>query len=206
MHDHDEASYVAPGFNPDYHDCAICLDSGISHQDESYCTCRMGPRIKQIDEFGVALKGYPFKEAVRIVFTSTMRTEKALAAADKALLMERIRKLERELAEAKAAVPAWINVKDQLPQVEELVMVYSPPTKYDHPGEINITFDCIDPNDDDHASWLNHNEHYEHFCCVAKSDECPMIGPSEEAPYTHWMPIPGKPIAVAEQTKQQELK
>jgi len=101
MHDHDEASYVAPGFNPDYHNCAICLDSGISHQDESYCSCRMGPRIKQIDEFGIALRHHTFTEAVRMVYRSTMRTEKGVAAVEKALLMERISKLERELATLK---------------------------------------------------------------------------------------------------------
>jgi len=105
------------------------------------------------------------------------------------------------LAEAPdKATLKWIRVDERLPSVDQLVMVYSPPTQYDHPGEVNINFDCIDPNDDDHASWLNHNEHYEHFCCVAKPEG--SIGPSEKAPYTHWMPIPPPPGAVSQPLAQ----
>jgi hypothetical protein len=85
----------------------------------------------------------------------------------------------------------WISVDERLPATSELVLVYSPPTKHDHPGEVNIGFDCIDPNDDDGTTWLNHNEHYEHFCCVAKPEG--SIGPSADAPYTHRMPLPAAP-------------
>jgi len=88
---------------------------------------------------------------------------------------------------------AWISVDERLPEVGILVLVYSPNGPYNYPDDIRIDFDCIDPNDDDHASWLNHNEHYEHFCCVAKPEG--SIGPSEKAPYTHWQPIPVPPIA-----------
>jgi hypothetical protein len=92
---------------------------------------------------------------------------------------------------AEAIRNQWISVDERLPEVGVLVLVYSPPTKYDHPGDMNIGFDCIDPNDDDHKSWLNHNEHYEHFCCVAKPEG--SVGPSADAPYTHWMPLPEAP-------------
>lgn len=87
----------------------------------------------------------------------------------------------------------WIKCSDSLPGAGVLVLVFSPLTKYNHPGDVNISFDCIDPNDDDAASWFGHNEHYEHFCCVAKPEG--SIGPSEKAPYTHWMPIPPAPDA-----------
>ena len=92
-----------------------------------------------------------------------------------------------------AASEGWISVTTRLPAVSELVMVYSPSTKHDHPGAVNISFDCIDPNDDDHASWLGHNEHYEYFCCVGKLEG--SIGPREKAPYTHWQPLPSAPVS-----------
>ena len=83
----------------------------------------------------------------------------------------------------------WISVDERLPEVGVLVLVFVPPSKYqDHS---DMRFDCIDPNDDDAASWYEHNEHYEHFCCIAKPPG--SIGPSEKAPYTHWMPLPPPP-------------
>lgn len=85
----------------------------------------------------------------------------------------------------------WISVEDRLPEVDELVLVYSPPTKHSHPDEVDITFDCIDPNDDEHSSWQIHNERYEHYNCIAKPEG--SIGPSEKAPYTHWQYFPDAP-------------
>lgn len=84
----------------------------------------------------------------------------------------------------------WVSVKDRLPKQGELVMVYVPGSKHQ---EADIRFDAIDPNDDDAASWYEHNEYYEHFCCIAKPPG--SIGPSAEAPYTHWMHLPAKPEA-----------
>jgi hypothetical protein len=85
----------------------------------------------------------------------------------------------------------WISVEDRLPEVGLLVLVYTPSTKHDYTDSVNIGFDCIDQDDDDASSWLNHNEHYEHFCCVSKPEG--SIGPSVDAPYTHWMPLPQPP-------------
>jgi hypothetical protein len=98
-------------------------------------------------------------------------------------------------AQPQAAAPvaltdAWISVDDRLPEVGVGVMVYSPPVAGEGPEDFRLDFDCIDPNDD-HASWLNHNENYEHFCCVAKPEG--STGPKEKAPYTHWMPMPAAP-------------
>lgn len=102
-------------------------------------------------------------------------------------------KLSAPAVPSPAPVAPWISVKDRLPPVDQLVMVYSPPTTMSHPNDVDISFDCIDPNDDDAASWLGHNEHYEHWCCVAKPEG--STGPREKAPYTHWMPIPPAPAA-----------
>lgn len=71
-----------------------------------------------------------------------------------------------------------------------LVMVYTPPQKYDWPDSIRIDFDYID-TDIAEDYWFNHGEQYEHFCCVAKPEG--SIGPKQKAPYTHWMPLPQPP-------------
>ena len=36
-------------------------------------------------------------------------------------------------------------------------------------------------------------ESYEHFLAVAPPDCGSVVGPSEKAPYTHWMPLPAPP-------------
>lgn len=37
--------------------------------------------------------------------------------------------------------------------------------------------------------WFEHNERYEHYLSCAPRD-IPCTGPSEEAPYTHWIELP----------------
>ncbi|WP_052236174.1 hypothetical protein [Bordetella avium] len=81
----------------------------------------------------------------------------------------------------------------------QLVMVYTPPQPSDWPDSVRIGFDYIDPEVADDY-WYNHGEHYEHYCCVAKPENC--TGPEERAPYTHWMPIPPAPGADTEATVQ----
>ncbi|TEA78679.1 DUF551 domain-containing protein [Allopusillimonas ginsengisoli] len=96
----------------------------------------------------------------------------------------------------------WINVKDQLPAPGVSVLVFTPPQPGDYPGDVRVEFDFIDP-DSDESCWHNHNEHYEHYCCVAKGgSDVSWTGPSEEAPYTHWMAIPVLPRATLTQQEQ----
>ncbi|MCY1276903.1 hypothetical protein D3C76_830170 [compost metagenome] len=86
----------------------------------------------------------------------------------------------------------WIKCSERLPEPGVLVMVYQPSRPEDHPGTIRIEFDAIDPESDGDY-WMVHGENYEHFCCIAKGGDCDWIGPSERAPYTHWMPLPEPP-------------
>ena len=92
-----------------------------------------------------------------------------------------------------AELAGWIPVSERMPEPGILVLVYTPPQPGDYPGDVRIGFDYIDPDGDDPTYWFNHGESYEHFCCVACDG---MTGPSEKAPYTHWMPLPAAPQEV----------
>lgn len=86
----------------------------------------------------------------------------------------------------------WVSVDERLPDVGVPVLVYIPPGPDCHPSDVNIRFDFICP---DYEYWHNHSEHYEHYCCVAKGGSgIEWSGPSEKAPYTHWMPLPAPPL------------
>jgi len=78
----------------------------------------------------------------------------------------------------------WISVERELPPEEELVLVYTPPR--------GIHYDeCVDFDWIFEGMWYNHNDFYEHYIIVGGPKLGP--GPSEEAPYTHWMRIPELP-------------
>lgn len=93
----------------------------------------------------------------------------------------------------------WISVEERMPPPGETVMVYSPPEPGDHPGDVRISFDAIDPESDGDY-WIAHGEHYEHWCCIAKGgNDIDWHGPSEKAPYTHWMSLPAPPVSQGDQ-------
>lgn len=74
---------------------------------------------------------------------------------------------------------------------DTLVVVYTPPQPHDYPDAFHVDFDYIDTgiaND----YWYNHGEAHEHFSCVCKPSGS-IGGIPENAPYTHWMPLPAAP-------------
>ncbi len=81
----------------------------------------------------------------------------------------------------------WIPVTESLPEKGVSVLVYSPT-----PEDGYVAIDCIDEDCDSGERWYAHSEGYDHYCSVAKGD-FPHTGPSEQAPYTHWMPYPDVP-------------
>lgn len=84
----------------------------------------------------------------------------------------------------------WIKVADALPDANELVVVYTPPEPGDDSDGGRYDFDFIS---DDYEDWYNHCEEYEHYMSVGLPTGCSVVGPSEKAPYTHWMPLPDPP-------------
>ena len=94
-----------------------------------------------------------------------------------------------------AQAEGWISVDERLPEVGVTVLVYEPFRHgEDWPDTVRIFFDYICP---DYDGWHNHCASYEHFMIVGGSNACgpdvTCIGPSEKAPYTHWMPLPAAP-------------
>ena len=86
----------------------------------------------------------------------------------------------------------WISVDERLPEVGVTVLVYEPFRHgEDWPGTVRILFDYICP---DYEDWHDHCASHEHFMAVGGANACgpdvTCTGPSEKAPYTHWMPLP----------------
>lgn len=103
--------------------------------------------------------------------------------------------LAARVAELERGAARWIGVEERLPEPGVTVMVYTPPQPGDYPNDIRISLDGICPESDG-GYWIDHGEHYEHWCCIAKGGAgIEWHGPSEKAPYTHWMPLPAVPSA-----------
>jgi hypothetical protein len=94
----------------------------------------------------------------------------------------------------------WISVDERLPEVGVTVLVYEPFRHgEDWPGTVRISFDHICP---DYEGWHDHCASHEHFMAVGGVNACgsdvTCTGPSEKAPYTHWMPLPAPPLPASE--------
>jgi hypothetical protein len=93
--------------------CDLCSDSGIHNETREYCDCRLGLERCNTDKYAEMLRGSRFTDAMWTMRQATAKAERAIAAADKALLLDRthraevvklnaegrVRELERELAE-----------------------------------------------------------------------------------------------------------
>ena len=103
--------------------------------------------------------------------------------------------LRKALTEALApqAVPEWLPI-ESAPKDGTLVVLYSPNGPDDWPDSFKVTFDYFCK---DYENWFHHSAAHEHYMAVGGSNACGQdavcTGPSEKAPYTHWMPLPSVP-------------
>lgn len=139
---------------------------------------------REIDDLAAEIERLRFE-------AGALRANAEYGIKEREFLAARVAELDRDAAR-------WISVEDRLPDPGVTVMVYTPPQPGDRPGDFRIQFDGIAPESDGDY-WINHGEHYEHWCCIAKGgDDIDWRGPSEKAPYTHWMPLPAAPSAAAQ--------
>jgi len=98
------------------HDCSVCQDRGIEVESREYCgNCYRGKRRKNIDTFAYRLRGLPFSDSMWIVAHSTINTERAIAAAELALLKSKLLQAERELAEVWKDVECYRFLRNNPP-------------------------------------------------------------------------------------------
>ncbi len=89
------------------HDCAVCQDRGIEVESREYCqACYCGKRRKNTDAFAEKLRVLPFTDALWIVAHANIKTERAIAAAELALLKSKLLQAERELIAMRKDVEA----------------------------------------------------------------------------------------------------
>ena len=98
--------------NESRYSCDDCNDSGIHNETREYCACRLGLARCNSDAFAEMLRGSPFTDAMWAMHQSTVKTAKAIAAADLALLKSKLLQAERELAEVRKDAERYRHLRD----------------------------------------------------------------------------------------------
>jgi hypothetical protein len=161
--------------------CDHCQETGIDIESREYCTaCELGKRRMNLDRLTEPLRHHPFTNAMWVAHHSAMKTERAIAAAEMALLKSKLTKAERELAEVRKDV--WQPIETAPKDGTSILVVmqgYTPAVARWLAGMWMTAEMEGDFEDDD-------------------LDAC-------EWNLTHWMPLPTPPAAsVAQANKEQE--
>ena len=82
--------------------CDHCQETGIDIESREYCLhCELGKRRMNLDRLAEPLRHHPFTNAMWVAHHSVMKTERAIAAAEMALLKSKLIQADRELAEVR---------------------------------------------------------------------------------------------------------
>ncbi len=88
-HDENESRYS----------CSCCEETGIDIESREYCSCELGKRRMNLDRLADPLRHHPFTNAMWVAHHSAMKTERAIAAAELALLKSKLIQAERRAAQ-----------------------------------------------------------------------------------------------------------
>jgi hypothetical protein len=101
--------------NESRYSCDHCQETGIDIESREYCTaCELGKRRMNLDRLAEPLRHHPFTNAMWVAHHSAMKTERAIAAAELALLKSKLRQAEREQAEVRKDAERWDMLKRSL--------------------------------------------------------------------------------------------
>lgn len=162
--------------------CAEQLDSALSHaagQDGEQCRAASG-ELDELRAWKAEHQAFLMRLSVALVVDGGCKQDQIEACVDE-LIAERdnLRALSRGVPEG------MVPICDSVPPDGETVVV-----SWLDNGQQNYALDFwLD------GGWHNHNEDYEHFVSCAPPNS---VGPSFEAPYTHWQRI----AALAAQRKE----
>jgi hypothetical protein len=104
--------------------CSHCQETGIDIESREYCTeCELGKRRMNLDRLAEPLRLHPFTNAMWVAHHSAMKAERAIAAADLALLKSKLLQAERELAEVRKDAERYRYLRDFGDENKPAVMI-----------------------------------------------------------------------------------
>src|SRR5689334_8418901 len=98
--------------NESRYSCSRCEETGIDIESREYCSCELGKRRMNLDRLAEPLRHHPFSNAMWVAHHSAMKTERAIAAAEMALLKSKLLQAERELAEVRKDAKRYRALRD----------------------------------------------------------------------------------------------
>lgn len=122
--------------------CDLCSDSGLHNETREYCACPLGLQRCNTDKVAEMLRGAPFTDAMWTMQQATAKAERAIAAADKVLLIDRTQRAEAAKLNAEGRA---FEMAQKLEQVErELAEVRKDAERYRFLRTRDVNFEGAD--------------------------------------------------------------